>query len=125
MDIPDGQEFVLSGRKPLLARGGQTLRAMPVPTRVERNDARPAADPAIKMPAQRRRAAARDGAEHAQMLPGQPCPVFLDEARPVLADDVGHLEGWLGHRFCFRRDRRTVSGLDTAMESNGLAPACR
>ena len=28
----------------------------------------------------------------------------------VLANDVGHLEGWPGHRFCSRRERRAVSG---------------
>ena len=34
----------------------------------------------------------------------------LDEAITVCADDVGHLEGWPGHRFRFRRVRRAVSG---------------
>jgi len=84
-----------------------------------------AAHTAIKMAAQRRRAAAREGAEHAPMLPRQPGPVCLDEALAVLPDDVSHLEGWPGHRFCNRRDRRAVSGPDTGIASNGFATACR
>ena len=44
------------------------------------------------------------------MLRGQPGAMRLEEAVAVLAHDVGHLEGWPGHRWCSRRERRTVSG---------------
>ncbi len=84
-----------------------------------------AAHTAIEMATQRRRPAAREGAEHAPVLRGQPGPVRLDEAIAVLSDDVGHLKGWPGHRFCLRRDRRAASGRDTVIASNGLATACK
>jgi hypothetical protein len=53
------------------------------------------------------------------VLAGQPGSGVLDEARRVLSDDVGHLEGWLGHRSSNLRERFTVSGLDTV-----AAPRC-
>jgi hypothetical protein len=34
----------------------------------------------------------RDGAEDPKVLHRQPCAMGLDEACPVLANDVGHLE---------------------------------
>ena len=126
MAIADGQEFVLPGHEPLLARTRQTLRAMPVSARVEGDGAMPASDTAIEMTAQRGRTAARDGAEHAQVLRGQPGPVFLDEARRVLSNDVGHLEGWPRHcGGASLRERFAVSGLDTVRVSNGLGTAVK
>ena len=61
------------------------------------------------------------------MLRGQPGAVHLDEACPVLANDVGHLEGWPRHRGCNLRERFTVSGVDTVRVSKGLGTAvtCR
>ena len=53
---------------------------------------------AIEMPAQGCGPAVRDGAEHPQVLRRQPGAMGLDEACPGLANDVGHLEGWPGHR---------------------------
>lgn len=85
----------------------------------------PAGGTPIEMPAQGGGPAVRDGAKHPEVLCRQPGAMGLDEACPVLANDVGHLEGWPGHRFCSRRERRTVSGLDTAIASNGLATAWR
>lgn len=85
----------------------------------------PASDTAIEMTAQRGRAAALDGAEHAQVLPGQPGAVRLDEVLAVCANDVGHLEGWPGHRGCNLRERFTVSGLDTLRVSKGLGTAVK
>ena len=84
-----------------------------------------AARAAIEMAAQRRGAAAREGAEHAPMLPGQPGLVRLDEAIAVLSDDIGHLEGWPGHRFRFRRVRRAPSGEETPIVSSGFVTACK
>ena len=84
-----------------------------------------AAHAAIEMAAQRRGAAAREGAEYAPVLAGQPAPVRLDEAIAVLSDDISHLEGWPSHRFCLRRDRRAMSGLETDIVSSGLVTACR
>jgi hypothetical protein len=74
------------------------------------------------MTAQGRPAAADDRAEHAPVLPGQPRALCLDEACAVLANDVGHLKGWPGHRFC---ERRAVSGPETDIVSRGFVTACR
>ena len=52
---------------------------------------------AIEMPAQGGGSAVGDGAEHTQVLRRQPGAMGLDEACPVLANDVGHLEGWPRH----------------------------
>ncbi len=39
---------------------------------------------------------------------------FSMKSIAVLSDDVGHLEGWLVHRFCSFRERLTSSELETA-----------
>ena len=80
---------------------------------------------AIEVPAQGGGPAVRDGAKHPQVLRGEPGAMDLDEACPVLANDVGHLEGWPGRRLCSRRDGRAVSGRETGIVSSGLATACR
>ena len=80
---------------------------------------------AIEMAAQRRRAAARDRAEHAPVLAGQPGAVPLEKPLAVLSDDIGHLKGWRGHRCCSRRERCAVSGLETGIVSSGFATACK
>ena len=80
---------------------------------------------AIEMPAQGGGPAVRDGAEHTQVLRRQPGALGFDEACPVLANDVGHLEGWPGHRFWSRRERRAVSGAETGSVSSGFVTACR
>ena len=80
---------------------------------------------AIEMPTQGGGPAVRDGAEHTQVLRRQPGALGLDEVCPVLANDVGHLEGWPRHRRCFSRVRRAVSGAARVSASSGLATACR
>ena len=125
MVVADGQKLLLPFGEPLVARMGQALRTVPIATRVVRDGAMGTARAAIEMATQRGRAAACEGTEHAVVLRGQPGPVRLDEAIPVFSNDIGHLKGWPGHRFCSRRDRRAVSGLDTAIVSSGLVTACR
>lgn len=124
MVVADGQEF-LPGREPLVAGVRQALRTGPIATRVVRDRAMVTARTAIEMATQRGRAAAREGAQHAPLLPRQPGPVGLDEAIAVLANDVGHLEGGPRPRFCSLRDRRAVSGVETGIASKGVATACR
>ena len=80
---------------------------------------------AIEMAAQRRRAAARDSAEHAPVLTGQPGAVPPEKRLAVSSDDIGHLKGWRGHRFCSRRERCAMSGLEMAIASSGFATACK
>ena len=125
MGVPDRQQLAFTLGEPLVARVRQALRAVPIATRVERDGAMAARGTAIEMPAQGGGPAVRDGAEHTQVLRREPGAMGLDEACPVLANDVGHLEGWPGHRFCSRRERRAVSGSDTGIVSSGLVTACR
>lgn len=80
---------------------------------------------AIEMPAQRGSPTPFDRTQHTEVLCGQPGAMGLDEPCPVLANDVGHLEGWPGHRFCSRRERRAVSGAETGIVSSGLVTAWR
>ena len=79
----------------------------------------------IPMAAQRGRAAALDGVEHTQVQPHQPGLVLLDEALYVLSDNIGHLEGWPVHGFCFLRESFTLSGLERLSVSRGFATAVR
>ena len=123
--LADRQEFILTRREPLVARRRETFRAVAIPTRVVRDGAVIAGHAAIEMATERGRAAARQRAKHAPMLRRQPRAVYLDEAIAVLSDDVGHLEGWPGHRRSSRRDRRAASGVDSGMASNGLTTAWR
>ena len=116
---------MLAGGKPLVPRVRQTLRAMPIAARVERDGASVAFRTAIEMAAEGRGPAARDRSEDPAVLPREPGAVLLDEALAVGANDVGHLEGWPRHRGRNRRDRRAVSGRDTGIASSGLATACR
>ena len=125
VDVADGQELLLAGRHPRVPRGGQTLGAVPIAAAVVREGRVRALLTAIAMPAERRGAALRDGPEHAPMLPGDPRAVGLQEAIAMLAHDVGHLEGWPRHRWCFSRVRRAVSGPEMVSASRGFATACR
>jgi hypothetical protein len=123
--VADGQEFLLPRRHPVVAGGGEALGTMPIPTAVIREGRLRALLTAIAMPAERRRAALDECPEHAPMLAREPRPVRLEKAIAVSAHDVGHLKGWPGHRLCFRRVRRAVSGAETHMASSGFATACK
>ena len=79
---------------------------------------------AITVPAKCRRSTLGNRAEDAPMLSGHPA-VRLQDTIAVLAHDIGHLEGWPRHRFCFRRVRRAVSGAETHMAFSGFATACK
>ena len=103
VDVADRQQLLLASRHPRVPRRGQTLRAMPIATAVVREGRLRALVTAIAMPAERGGATLRDGPEDAPMLPGHPGAVRLQEAIAMLAHDVGHLEGWPRHRWCFSR----------------------
>ena len=125
MGVPHREQLAFTLGEPLITRVRQTLRAVPIATRVERDGAMAAGGTPIEMRAQGRGPAVRDGTQYPQVLRRQPGAVGLDEACPVSANDVGHLEGWPGHRLCSRRDGRAVSGLETCIVSSGLATACK
>ena len=125
VDVADRQQLLLARRHPGVPRRRQTLRAMPIATAVVRDGQLRTLLTAIAVPAERRRAALRDGPEDASMRPGHPGPVRLQDAIAMSAHDVGHLEGWPRHRLCNRRVRRTVSVPETGIASSGFATACR
>lgn len=125
MEVADREEFSTSFSEPLVASAGQTLRAMPITTRVVGDDAMTASGTAIEMAAQRGRAAVLDGVEYAPVVPRKPGTVLLNEAVLVLSDDIGHLEGRPVHRFCNFRERLTLSGLETSIVSRGFATAVK
>lgn len=77
------------------------------------------------MPTQSGSAASHDGIEHLAMRPGKVGSMLVPEAAAGCADDVGHLQGGAAHRLIFFLERFTVSGLQTAIASIGLAMACK
>ena len=105
MGVPDRQQLAFTLREPLIARVRQTLRAMPIATRVERDGAMPAGGTPIEMPTQRCRPAVCDGAKQPPVLRGEPGAMSLDEAGPGLANDVGHLKGYGMSSSRYRRFR--------------------
>ena len=56
-----------------------------------------AASALIEMSAERGGAAARNGQQHFDMLPGDPLTASFDECVSRSADEIGHLEGWPVH----------------------------
>jgi hypothetical protein len=125
VDVASRQQLLLARRHPGVPRRRQTLWAMPIAAAVVRDGHLRALLTAITVPAERRGAALRDGPEDASMDARHPGPVLLQDAIAMSAHEVGHLEGWPGHRLCNRRVRRTVSVPDTGMASSGFATACR
>ena len=125
VDVADREQLLLARRHPRVPRRGQTLRAMSIATAVVREGRLRALVTAIAVPTERRGAALRDGPEDAPMLPGHPGAVRLQKTIAVLAHDVGHLERWPRHRWCFSRVRRAVSGPEIVSASSGFATACR
>jgi len=77
------------------------------------------------VPAESRSAAAHNGIEHLAMRPGKVQTILMPKAVACCADDIGHLEGGPVHRLIFFLERFTVSGLETAIASMGLATACK
>ena len=125
VDVADWEELLLASRHPRVPRRGQTLRAMPITAAVVRESRLRTLLTAIAVPAERRRAALRDRPEDASMRPCDPAPVHLQDAIAMSADDVGHLEGWPGHRGCNLRERFTLSSVDTVRVSNGFGTAVK
>src|SRR5450759_3500146 len=125
MHVADRQQFLAAFGEPLVPRIGLTLRTMAITARIEGDGLMAASGTTVQVATECCRAAKLDGMQYAEMEPRQPGPVLFDEAIAVLPDDVGHLEGWLVHRFCSFRERLMFSGLDTVIVSNGLATAVR
>jgi hypothetical protein len=77
------------------------------------------------MAAERGRAAALDGPQHAKMLPGQSGLILLDKASACCSNDVGHLKGWRVHLLCSLRERFTCFGSENTALSMGVPAAFR
>ena len=122
--VADGQELLLSRSHPRAAGGREALGTMAIPTAVVREGRRSTLLTAIAVAAERCRSALGHRAEDAPMLPGDPGAGRLEKMIAVLAHDVGHLEGWPRHRWCFNRVRRAVSGPEIVSASSGFATAC-
>jgi hypothetical protein len=87
----------------------------------------PAGVTPVEMTPERRRAAARDGAEHRSLLHTQP-RMLLDEDVTLRVEDISHLHGGPRHDrvgFRFRRDCGNAGGRGTCNCSNGFGAACR
>ena len=115
------QQFLFTSCEPLVTSVGLALSAMAVSARVIRDGLMAAARALIQMTAQRRRAAALDGAQHAEMLPVQSGSILLNEAFACCSNDVGHLEGWRVHLLCSLRERFTCSGSENCGFVDGRA----
>ena len=93
VDIAGGQKVPAARFQPMVAGIGLTLRAVPVPTRVEGDDAMSAVETLIQMAAERGGAAAQDRCEDFQMKPSEPLTAAIEESVSRCADNIGHLQG--------------------------------
>src|SRR6202049_2922028 len=80
MDVARREKFLTTRFEPTVTGVGLTLRAVPVTAAVV-GDGRtvPAVGALIEMPAQGGSATARDGAQHFEVLPGDPLAASFDE----------------------------------------------
>ena len=96
MHVPDGQEFLLPRRDPVVAGRGEALGTMPIPAAVVGEGRLRALITAIAMPAQRRRAALDERPEDASMLAREPGPLRLE--KPIAESAHDRLDGGFRHR---------------------------
>ncbi len=88
-----GEKFLTTRFEPTVAGVGLTLRAVPVAATVV-GDGRtvPTVDALIEMPTQGGGATAPDGAQHFEVLPGDPPAASCDEGASRGAHQIGHLK---------------------------------
>src|ERR1022692_2186209 len=98
--VAGGQQLPLPRLEPAQAGVALTLGAVPVSTRVVRDDGMSAVRALIAMSAQRGGAAACDGQQHLLVLPADPLATALNEGLPGTANDVGHLQRRPVHALC-------------------------
>src|SRR5215467_3832053 len=123
MDVGHCQKLILASRDPLIAGTVLTLGAVAVATAVKGNGTIAAARTLVAMAAQNGSAAGCDGLQNLAVRPVNPAAMVLDEAIPLCANDIGHLQGWPGHFFCSLREGLTWSGLASSSKSSGLVIA--
>ena len=103
MDVARREKFSLTCGDPALPSSGLTLRAVPITAAVV-GDGRtvPAVSALIEMSAQGSGATAHDGAQHFDVLLGDPPVASFDEGASCGANQIGHLEWWPVHLLSLR-----------------------
>ena len=105
-----GSSSALTILQPLRARQRLALRAVPVAAAVERDALVAAGITLLDMPAQRRGAAALDGAHHAQLRAAEGAGVVATVLRADLAEDLRQLQPGGAHGRRVRSGRRLLVG---------------
>ena len=101
--IGSGQQFPTARLQPTVAGVGLTLGTVPIPARIVRDGAIPAARTLIPMSTQDGSPAAHDGRQHFEMLAGDPPATACDEFLSRHPDKIGHLQRRPTHLFISRR----------------------
>src|SRR5207248_2046791 len=124
MHIGNGQQLLLAGGKPPVARIGLTLRAVAIAARVVR-DGRLVTTPRalVFVATERCRPAALDGRENLPVQSCQPGPVLLDKVLTRRTNDIGHLERWPIHFARFLRGSLALAASVTGSASSGFVTA--
>ena len=99
MEVGYGQKLGLPFREPLPRRAPLTLRAMPIAAAVEGDDRACAGIvlAARDMAAERRGAAALDGAHHFELPEADMAAVGFTPCGAVIAENIRDLQHWPGH----------------------------
>jgi hypothetical protein len=77
------------------------------------------------MSSKRCRAATDDDVDHLAVLRGQMRSMPIKKAAAGITENVGHLEGGLGHRFTRLLECFAALDVETVSDSSGLAAACK
>src|SRR6478735_4592345 len=101
MEVCRRQDFLFASSEPTLACLCLTLGAMPVTARVVGNGLMTAARTRVEMTTQSCCAAVLDGAERFQLLKVEARPVSVEKAVALCANEIGHLQGWVGSFLSF------------------------
>src|SRR5262249_46305068 len=107
MDVSHCQKLILTSRDPLIAGAVLTLGAVAVAAAVLGKGAVAAAGTQVAGAAPHSRPAPCAGVQDLAVRPANPAAMVLDEAIPLCANDIGHLQGWPGHFFASLPDRLT------------------
>ena len=97
MEVRNRKQVGLPRGEPFRRGGALTLRAMPVAAAVVGNDRVGAVFAARDMAAERRRAAARDGRHHLQLVEADVPGIGSAPSEAVVAENIRDLQRWTGH----------------------------
>lgn len=123
MRIGNRQQFVCSGRQPLVAHPAVTLGTVPIPTGLELDHLMGAVIALLYILAEGGGAARADVPEGFPLLGRQDVSPAVEELLPVEAEDIGDFQSMLGHRW--RRSSLEWKIGWNESESRGLGKECR